>query len=81
MPKTYPDRFLQNALREKDLEARLMWDMKGPKDTSIAWVSCYVVNRSLVLVETFEGGGWEAFTPPQTNHINETIDDVLQRTK
>lgn len=81
MPKTdkYPSRILEDKLRERGLEPRLMWEMRGPKDTGIKWISCYFLEKNLILVETFDGGGWNAFTPDLTNNVEATVEDVIAR--
>ena len=77
---TYPDHTLQNTLREREINCVLMWEMRGPRDTSIAWLSCYQVANSIVIIETFSDGGWNAFTPAKTIEIDKTIADVIDRT-
>lgn len=69
--KVSPNRILRDQLRAKDHDVELLWEMRGPKDTAVAWLSCYEVskpdgsNKVLVIVETYENGrGWEAFVVP-----------------
>lgn len=78
--KVYPNTVLADRARAADFHCRLMWEIPGPKDSQIAWLSCYQIGLSLCIVETFKGeNGWNAFTPARTNNIDETIADVLAR--
>ena len=80
MPKkTYPDNTLLRALNERGLNARVQWEIPGPKDTQVAWMTGIWVNNSIVIVQTFEGVGWEAYTPPKVNDVDQTIADVIER--
>jgi hypothetical protein len=80
MTKQQPDTTLQEKLREQGVSCRLQWEMRGPKDTLVAWLSCYLVNGYLVIVETYKDNcGWEAFTPSGSIKIDETVADVIAR--
>lgn len=77
--KVYPDHTLENELRKRGIDCRCMWEHKGPSTTSVAWIVCYLVNGMAVLVETFSDGGWNAFTGCESGRIDDTVDDVIQR--
>lgn len=78
----YADRTLENALRERThnrVNVALMWEMRGPENTGVAWLSCFIVNGTLLIVETFKDGGWNALTSDRSNRVDETINDVIER--
>ena len=79
MTKQYPDHTLEKALRVAGASVKVLWEEKGPRNTSIEWQVCYSVNGSLCLVQTFQDGGWDALTPCGSVDIIETIADVLNR--
>ena len=79
MTKTYPDRTFEEAARERGYQVQCMWQMKGPKMTSVAWIECLVVDGCAIIVETFEGGGWELFTTGRSIDRQTTIDNALDR--
>jgi hypothetical protein len=58
---------------------RLAWEIPGPKDTEIAWLSCYFIGAGICIVETFRDGGWNAFTPCDSIEVEATLADVLNR--
>ncbi len=58
---------------------KLMWEIKGPKNTMIAWMSCYAIARNICIVQTFKGGGWNALTPNDDGKIEATVTDVRER--
>lgn len=77
-PKTYPDTTLQGLLTARGLTVRCMWEIPGPKDTQIAWITAYAVNGTVILVQTYSGGnGWEAYLPCQSISVGETVDAVV----
>lgn len=77
--KIYPDTTLEDKCREAGATVRLMWEVPGPKNTGIAFIACYLIGTTACLVETFKGGGWDAFTPNQSNNIVDAVNDVLSR--
>lgn len=78
--RIHPNTTLPDELRSSGVDCQIMWEIPGPKDTLIAWLSCYQVGKSVCIVQTFkDGNGWNAFTPPLTNHIPETVSDVIVR--
>lgn len=77
--KTNPDHTLADACRQAGSPARLMWEISGPKGTRIAFLSCYLINGAACIVETIQGGGWQALTPCKSIQIVDTIQDVFNR--
>lgn len=77
--KVWPSYVLADAAREAGADARLMWEIPGPKDTAIAWISCYAIGQSICIVETFMSGGWNALTPCRSADPDSTLRDVLER--
>ena len=68
--KTYVDRTLEKALREKGLTVHLCWEVPGPKHTGIAWMSMFAVTNEnsltrLVMVQTFANGGYSYYVEGQ----------------
>jgi hypothetical protein len=64
--KVYPDHTLELALRALCAKANragpvVLWEMKGPLKTQVAWLVAYEINGKLVIVETFKDGSWTAF--------------------
>lgn len=80
MPR-FPDQTLERRIVEAGATVRCMWQMKGPKDTGVAWLVCLMVGKrgDMVIVETFHHGGWNAFSAPHSNSVDDTIADVLER--
>lgn len=75
--------FVKETLSNEGYSVQTCWEMKGPKDTSVAFLTMYIVHPpegghgTLVMVQTYDTGGWEAF--PQASkslNINETMDAV-----
>lgn len=71
----YPDRYWADSLRARGLDARLLWEMRGPSDTQIAWLSCYIIYgqldedqrrplRGMAIIETMSDGGVVPFAEP-----------------
>ena len=77
--KVYPDTTLADRCREAGATVRLMWEEQGPKSTGIAFITCYLINHTACMVQTFAGGGWDAFTPCGRNEIDAAVADVLAR--
>lgn len=77
--KTYPSHVLAEALRANNIGVCLLWEIPGPRDTEIAWLSCYQVSMQICIVETFHDCGWQAFTPNTENGTDATVKDVMNR--
>ena len=75
-----PSHALRDALAAAGHGTRLLWEIPGPKDTLIEWLSCYLIGHSICIVQTFKGtDGWNVLTPPASLDIDATIKDVLER--
>lgn len=82
MPTTnYPNNTLERRAIEAGAQVRCLWQMRGPKDTGVAWLECLQIGPrgDVVIVETFHHGGWNAFSAPHSNRVYDTITDVLER--
>lgn len=78
--KVYPSTVLADAARAAGARVILAWEMPGPAITQVAWLSCYMINDGLCIVETFrDGNGWEALTSLPDRDVAATIADVLNR--
>lgn len=75
----FPDSTLEERCRAAGAEVRCCWQMKGPKDTAIAWMECLQIGSGIVIVQTYKGGGWEAYSALPVNEIEATVADVLAR--
>ena len=79
MNKEFADRRLERTLRDAGARVSTMWEVRGPKNTDVAWITCYQVGHSICIVETFKTGGFTALTPNSSSHINDVVGDVLKR--
>ncbi len=79
--KTYPDQTVERAARAAGAQVMCLWQVTGPVDTQIAWLEALLINRSICIVQTFIGGGWDAYTSAQSNRADDTLVDVLNRCK
>ncbi|MBO6755728.1 MAG: hypothetical protein JJ902_05345 [Roseibium sp.] len=78
--KTYPDQTVETAAREAGANVIVAWEMEGPKNSDVAWMTCLVIGATVVIVQTFETGGWEAYVPASDSCRRDvTIDAVLRR--
>lgn len=78
--KVYPDHTFENAARSAGARVVVLWEEKGPKNTEIAWNTCYFVNGRPAIVQTYkDGAGWNVFTPAETNDIDKSVADALNR--
>jgi hypothetical protein len=77
--KVYPNQTLEKLVRMFGQQCSVLWEMKGPKDTDVAWIVAYSINGTVVLVQTYGSGGWEAYTPCGINDTDATFRDVLHR--
>lgn len=60
----------------------LLWEIKGPPNTEIAWLSCYAVGRTIAIVQTYKGGnGWNVLTPLASQSIADSMADLIERAK
>jgi len=57
------------------LDARCMWSMPGPENTSIVKIECFMVGQRLVLVEIFEEG-FEYFLQGQHMIFANIVDEL-----
>ena len=62
MSKIYPYNYGEELRAAGLHDFRLMWEIKGPRDTDIAWITCWVVRESdhnvcVHIIETFKSGG------------------------
>jgi hypothetical protein len=79
---SYPSHVLVDALRAASFNPRLLWEERGPKDTAIAWLSCYSAGRTVFIVETYKDeNGWEVFTSSGQVTVDATIAEVIERCK
>ena len=80
MPNT-PNRTVEDFARAAGANVRVMWQMPGPNDTGVAWLECLMVGDrgDMVIIETFKHGGWNAFTAPHSNRVDDTLIDVMRR--
>lgn len=74
----FPNNECADYLRGCGADVKIIWEIKGPPKTDVAWLSCYLVNGTTIIVETFSDG-WEAFTPNPSGKVSETIVDILSR--
>ena len=75
----YPDNTLELALREKGFTVQCMWQMKGPKNSMVAWIECLLVDRVLFIVETYnENQGWDVFIQSSKGQTSAVIDQVAR---
>jgi hypothetical protein len=73
MTKSYPNTDIQRAIRANGDECRLLWEILGPKDTQIAWLSCYAAAKGTFIVRTYkDGNGYDVLC----QDINPPIDDI-----
>lgn len=84
--KTYPSHALTDGLRAKNIMARCLWETPGPVNTQIAWLAAYLVcapgkSGGVVIVQTYAGDGWDAYTSLGENDVDATIADVIERLK
>lgn len=77
----FPSHVLEEQAIAAGATVRCMWQTRGPKDTGVAWLECLQIGPrgDVVIVETFHHGGWNAFSAPHSNSVDDTIRDVLER--
>ena len=76
---TFPNQVFEVAARKTGVIVKLLWEIKGPKDTDIAWMSAYAVNGRVAIVQTYKSGGWDVYTAGDSNGIDDSINDALTR--
>jgi hypothetical protein len=77
--KTYPDHTLEELCRKAGAGVSVLWEIPGPKNTAIAWLVAYHIGKNICIVQTFKDGGWTALTPNDSNCVDDTVADVLNR--
>lgn len=77
--KIHPDSTLADRCRAAGVRVRLLWEIPGPENTQIAWLSCYAVGPSMCIVETFAKGGWNVMTPIMESNMDAAVTDVMDR--
>ena len=78
--KIYPSHVLEDELRMRGVQVQCMWEYKGPPETFVEWIVCYLVGNTPMIVQTFKDRrGWEAFTPCSDGKVKGTVDDVIAR--
>ena len=78
--RTYPDQTLENAARKAGVRVVVLWEMKGPANTAVDWMVGYQLGSWPCIVQTYtDGNGWNAFTPNNSNRVDDTIADVFNR--
>jgi hypothetical protein len=79
--RTNPDHTFENRVRAAGHRCHALWEMRGPKDTNVAWIVAYAIDgKGPVLVQTYEDGdGWDAFSPCRSNEVGATVTDALTR--
>lgn len=76
--KTYPNRDIENAARRAGARVTCLWEIPGPKDTGIAWMSALSINGAIAIVQTYkDGGGYEVFTPTVFRNVDETVKYIM----
>lgn len=77
--KIYPNHVIEDAARKAGAQVRCLWEIKGPKDTDIAWMTALAINARVAIVQTYKSGGFEVYTACDTISIPGTIRDALAR--
>jgi len=76
--KVYPNTLLAERCREAGATVRLVWEERGPKNSNVAFLTCYLINQTLCIVATYSDG-WDAYTPCQSLKVDDAIADVFAR--
>lgn len=79
--KTYPNRVFQDAIRSEGVLLQALWQIKGPKDTGIDWITCYYIAPLTVIHFSYADGGWDIHTGSEHIERDATINEVLERVK
>lgn len=77
--RIHPDSTIADRCREAGARVRLVWEERGPKNTGVAFLTCYLINDTLCIVSTFSRGGWDAYTPCGEVLIENAVADVMRR--
>lgn len=75
----YPDQTLAERCRQAGADVKALWEIRGPKNTGVAWISGLLVNGHVVLVQTFGEGGWASYTSSGRTKPEDDAADVLDR--
>jgi len=68
---------IENASK---MQGSIAWQTTGPKNTNIERHGMLMFGATLVYVQTFEGGGWEAFiTASRSNEVTATFKAIIAR--
>lgn len=59
--------------RKDDVNVQVLWEMKGPKNTSITYITMYLIGLNLLVVHEYDGGGFQTFPSIPSNSIDETM--------
>jgi hypothetical protein len=76
-----PDKTLQRALGDQGFSTQCMWEIPGPKNTGIAWLTCYNSNGTVFMVQTYKEGGWQVYLPSVNLLIDKTVEEVIDRVR
>lgn len=71
-------------MRERLDRSRLMWEMRGPKDTMIEWLQCWLILSTgrMILIECYkDGNGFDVFPQVLVNGLCDTAKVVEEMTK
>lgn len=77
--KIYPNTTFEKAARDRGARVQCLWQIEGPDNTTVAWIECISVNGTVCLVQTYDEGGWEVYTPNRSIDVGSTISDALAR--
>jgi hypothetical protein len=87
MTHRYPDNTLEKALRARGFRVQCNWQLKGPKNTEIAWIEHLVASHpdgsfGTMIVETFMDDGWSVYVvPTNRNDVDITIEATIKSLK
>lgn len=82
MPNAHrPNNTVETIAAGAGARVQCLWQMRGDRHSGVAWIECLMIgNRGdKVIVTTYAHGGWDAFTAPHSNRVDDTIADVLNR--
>lgn len=80
MSKIYPNQTFEEIARKTSAHVAVLWEIKGPPHTQVAYLTCYLINGRTAILETFKDGkSWEIYTPPNTPDVLSSIADAFNR--
>jgi hypothetical protein len=79
--KTYPNKVFEQEIRNQKLTCQALWQIKGPKNTAIDWITCYYIAPLTVIHFGYDEGGWDIHIGSEHIDRKSTIDDLLERIK